>query len=229
MSELITSRNSLLTSTTFRKPHQRLDSLSSLKAHPLFSHTLIATAGFYNKGGELFCYRCGLHVPYRELNASTFREHRKYSHICAPFQPADDIVSEVEAVVEKLHLKNEITLSPVEADHLSKNKEQNAGKDELDKTVVYSLLKRENAYLKEKTICCSCYSVEASYIILPCGHLGACRDCIKTLERCPICQVTVLDATKLKLEVESEDGETVVLTFGDADDKDVKGIQFNLA
>lgn len=52
-------------------------------------------------------------------------------------------------------------------------------------------LMEENERLKSTYLCKVCFEGEANMIILPCGHLCTCVQCISALPSCPICRVHV--------------------------------------
>lgn len=52
-------------------------------------------------------------------------------------------------------------------------------------------LVEENERLKSTYLCKVCFDDEARMIVLPCGHLCTCAQCVSALQLCPICRVHV--------------------------------------
>ena len=81
-------------------------------------------------------------------------------------------------------------LALVIEDNLVENDGANAGKDdaeEMDAENAERLIE-ENEQLSERWRCKICFNDDACIIILPCGHMSTCPQCIAPLQKCPMCR-----------------------------------------
>lgn len=54
-----------------------------------------------------------------------------------------------------------------------------------------SVLEEENETLETSLLCKICFVDRARIIILPCGHMCSCPQCVSALVKCPVCRITV--------------------------------------
>ena len=52
-------------------------------------------------------------------------------------------------------------------------------------------LEDENQVLRESITCKICYDNVASIVIIPCGHMTSCAQCISALRKCPLCRAPI--------------------------------------
>ena len=64
------------------------------------------------------------------------------------------------------------------------------------KTVTMESLLEENNKLKNDRLCKICLKNDANIVIIPCGHIITCNNCIMSLTKCPICRHEILTCVK---------------------------------
>lgn len=86
---------------------------------------------------------------------------------------------------EKLvEIIEEIDNLPLDSNHQMTDKHDNEPGN-LD------MLKEENENLNTSLLCKICFIDRARIIILPCGHMCSCPQCVPALAKCPVCRITV--------------------------------------
>ncbi|XP_010081526.1 PREDICTED: E3 ubiquitin-protein ligase XIAP [Pterocles gutturalis] len=84
----------------------------------------------------------------------------------------EDLVADLSAQKENTREEERNEISVEEDEHLSTEEK----------------LRR----LQEEKLCKICMAKDISVVLIPCGHLVACKECAEALEKCPLCRTNIM-------------------------------------
>ena len=167
----------------------------------------MASAGFFYRGfcDEVFCFHCGGGIRKWKVNDDPWIEHNKFYPLCSSILVKNKLKSSLGS--EEIYSNGSMRYSDVERDvtvnqkHAqTENKEEESvikPEDQKNKCIVtLENLLEENNKLKNDRLCKICFQNDANIVIIPCGHIITCNNCIMSLEICPICRHEILTCVK---------------------------------
>ena len=55
----------------------------------------------------------------------------------------------------------------------------------------YQRLKKENSFTDDENNCVVCFTNPKNMVLIPCGHVCACKQCLDQMTKCPICRKVI--------------------------------------
>ena len=167
----------------------------------------MASAGFFYRGmsDQVICFHCGGGIHNWKVNDNPWIEHNKFYPSCSSTLVKNKLKSSLGS--EGIYSNRSIWYSDVErygtvnqkhTQTVTKEEERVIKpKDEKNKrTVTMENLLEENNKLKNDRLCKICFQNDANIVIIPCGHIITCNNCIMSLAICPICRHEILTCVK---------------------------------
>jgi len=137
----------------------------------------MANAGFFYLGFDdlVQCFECDVVLFDWQNDDEPWIEHAKYSPECAYLQ----------------HYKSPYFIRDCVA-LLAENTEK-----PLQQSV--STLTEDGENHSNRILCKICYDNEMNYLVMPCFHISCCEECIKKVNKCPICNNDIHNKMKIFL------------------------------
>lgn len=167
----------------------------------------LADAGFiyFGVSDTLVCYHCGVSLGAWEPNDDPWIEHAKKSPYCQHvimIKGVDFINAHTEFTFEKDPNNCELvlptgvlqieTLSAVNSDaELVRNLTETNDHSTIDEKTVEC-----NGY---EPLCKICYNSTMNAVVLPCGHMATCLECLVSMSKCIICRESISHYVKVYL------------------------------
>ncbi|XP_067327616.1 E3 ubiquitin-protein ligase XIAP isoform X3 [Anolis sagrei] len=147
----------------------------------LVSKEQLARAGFYSigNGDSVACFHCGGALQEWKAYEDPWEQHAKWYPGCKYL-----LEEKGQDFVNRVHLTHSLQDSTIE---------------ETEKTSLTKELTTEEKLrrLQEEKLCKICMDKSISVVLLPCGHLVACKDCAEAVEKCPLCCTAIVKRQKI--------------------------------
>ena len=110
-------------------------------------------------------------------------------------------LSEIRSIMEKkLHLSGEsyTSVEDLVADLISAQKENIKGEPPKESPLEQDLsIEEKLRRLQEEKLCKICMAKDISVVLIPCGHLVACKECAEAVNKCPLCCTNIIKRQKI--------------------------------
>ncbi|XP_061214079.1 E3 ubiquitin-protein ligase XIAP [Neopsephotus bourkii] len=136
----------------------------------------LAEAGFYSigNGDHVLCFHCGGGLQEWKENEDPWEQHAKWFPGCR-------FVGKEKGIefINNVHLRDGCRDSTTEA---------------AEGTVLPTDLSTEEKLrrLQEEKLCKICMAKDVSVVLIPCGHLIACKECAAAVDKCPLCRANIM-------------------------------------
>ncbi|KAM6124821.1 E3 ubiquitin-protein ligase XIAP isoform 1-T1 [Phoenicopterus ruber ruber] len=136
----------------------------------------LAEAGFYSigNGDHVVCFHCGGGLQEWEKNEDPWDQHAKWFPGCGFVRQEKGL-----EFINNVHLRDGCSDSTTEA---------------AEGTILPKDLSTEEKLrrLQEEKLCKICMAKDISVVLIPCGHLVACKECAEALNKCPLCRTNIM-------------------------------------
>ncbi|XP_052816451.1 baculoviral IAP repeat-containing protein 7-B-like [Mya arenaria] len=173
----------------YAQKESRLKSFKKMRERNGHSVDILATTGLYRtKDGSTKCFHCGVFINVPE-GADPWGYHITNSPFCAHMRmcKGDMFITKVLKSGTDI-AKEDIPISF----RKSSSKHRTCSPD-------FTEALEENQRLKENMLCKICFDDIACIIVLSCGHMASCSQCISALRNCPICRSEVKGTVRATL------------------------------
>ncbi|KAM6056718.1 E3 ubiquitin-protein ligase XIAP isoform 1-T1 [Theristicus caerulescens] len=136
----------------------------------------LAEAGFYSigNGDHVVCFHCGGGLQEWKENEDPWDQHAKWFPGCRFVRKEKGL-----EFINNVHLRDGCRDSTTEA---------------AEGTILPKDLSTEEKLrrLQEEKLCKICMAKDISVVLIPCGHLVACKECAEALNECPLCRTNIM-------------------------------------
>ncbi|PKK26775.1 E3 ubiquitin-protein ligase XIAP isoform X2 [Columba livia] len=136
----------------------------------------LAEAGFYSigNGDHVVCFHCGGGLQEWKENEDPWDQHAKWYPGCRFV-----IKEKGLEFINNVHLRDGCGDSTTEA---------------AEGTILPKDLSTEEKLrrLQEEKLCKICMAKNISVVLIPCGHLVACKECAEAVNECPLCRANIM-------------------------------------
>ncbi|XP_009682309.1 E3 ubiquitin-protein ligase XIAP isoform X3 [Struthio camelus] len=110
-------------------------------------------------------------------------------------------LSEIKNIMEKkvqVSGENYMSVEDLVADLISAQKENKKEEESNESPVEKDLSTEEKLRrLQEEKLCKICMAKDISVVLIPCGHLVACKECAEAVDKCPLCCTNIIKRQKI--------------------------------
>ncbi|NXA32595.1 XIAP ligase, partial [Eudromia elegans] len=110
-------------------------------------------------------------------------------------------LSEIRNIMEKkvqVSGANYTSVEDLVADLISAQKENKTEEESNERSLEKDLSTEEKLRrLQEEKLCKICMAKDISVVLIPCGHLVACKECAEAVDKCPLCCTNIIKRQKI--------------------------------
>ncbi|KFV66793.1 Baculoviral IAP repeat-containing protein 7-B, partial [Dryobates pubescens] len=151
---------------TMCSEESRLNSFHNWPLNSQLTPEELANAGFYytGNGDHVVCFHCGGGLQEWKENEDPWDQHAKWFPGCS-------------------FVRNEKGIEFINNVHL-----RDGSRDSTVNLSTEEKLRR----LQEEKLCKICMAKDISVVLIPCGHLVACKECAEPFDDCPLCRTNIM-------------------------------------